>query len=129
MNNLLKNIEKFLIENNEIYFSYAWREKINEFLSDESKYSRLIDWINNEINNYKENLNLFNPADKIDGYTNSFLKTYRDSCMNLTMLLNFKYILLDNRTTMSMRENIEYTICKLYNIHYNDLLKIYVVGD
>lgn len=129
MNELLENIEKFLRNNNEEYFGYAWKMGISEILTTESRYSKLIDWINNEIKYYKDNMNVFNPAHKIDGYTNAFLRLYRDACMNLTMLLNFKYVLLDDRTTVKMRENIEYTICKLYNIHYNDLLKIYVVGD
>lgn len=128
MNKLLENIERFLRDNNEEYFSYAWRTGISEILTTESKYSRLIDWINSEIKYYQDNMNVFNPAHKIDGYTNAFLRIYRDACMNITILLNFKHILLDDNTTVQMRENIEYTMCKLYNIKYNDILKIYVVG-
>lgn len=123
---LLRNIEQFMIKNNQTFFSYSWREKINEFMSSESKYSRLIDWINDQIEYYRNNLNVFNPADKTDDYNNSYFKTYEDACKNVAMLLNFKWILLDNHCTTEMRNNIEYSICKLYKIHYSKELDCYV---
>lgn len=126
IDDLLKNIENFMVKNNQQYFSYAWREKIDEYLSTESKYSKLVDWINTQIEFYKNNMNVFNPADKFEDYNNGYFKTYEDACKNIAMLLNFKWMLLDNHCTTEMRENIEYTICKIYKIHYNKELDCYV---
>ena len=49
-----------------MYFGYAWREKINEILSNESKYARLVEWINERIDFNREVIDLFNPADRTE---------------------------------------------------------------
>lgn len=126
VDDLLINIRDFMIENNMEFFGYAWRENIRNMLSKEDKYSKLIDWINKEIETHKNNMNIFNPADKVIGYTNEFFKNYETACKNIAMLLNFKEVLLDSKCTTKMRENIEYTICKVFNIKYSELLNDYV---
>lgn len=126
VDDLLENIEKFMIDNNKVFFSYAWRENVNNLLSSEDRYSKLINWINKEIEKHKTDMNIFNPADKVIGYTNEFFKNYETACKNIAMLLNFKEVLLDGKCTIKMRENIEYTICKVFNIKYNEMLNDYV---
>ena len=126
VDDLLENIEKFMIDNNKVFFSYAWRENVNNLLSSEYRYSKLIDWINKEIETQKNNMNIFNPADKVIGYTNEYFKNYETACKNIAMLLNFKEVLLSEKCTIKMRENIEYTICKVFNIKYNEMLNDYV---
>ena len=126
VDDLLENIEKFMIDNNKVFFSYAWRENVNNLLSREYRYSKLIDWINKEIETQKNNMNIFNPADKVIGYTNEYFKNYETACKNVAMLLNFKEVLLSEKCTIKMRENIEYTICKVFNIKYNEMLNDYV---
>lgn len=123
---LIEAIEKEYDKSLDTFFSYAWREKVDEFLDDESKYSRLVDWINEQIDLCKDNINIFNPADKIKQYSNGFFNIYSNACKNIAMLLNFKGIILDKRCTTKMREDIEYTICKVFNIHYSEQLKIYI---
>jgi hypothetical protein len=120
-NKLIENIEKFMIRNNQTYFGYAWRENICNFLETETKYEKLLFWINKEIKTYGTEMNLFNPSDKFDKYPISFFNTYKNACCNLTMLLNFKYIIMDERCTTEMRENIEESICKIYNISYDPI--------
>lgn len=126
VDDLLENIEKFMIDNNKVFFSYAWRENVINILNNEDRYSKLIDWINKEIETQKINMNIFNPADKVIEYTNEFFKNYETACKNIAMLLNFKEVLLSEKCTIKMRENIEYTICKVFNIKYNEMLNDYV---
>ena len=47
------------------------------------------------------------------------MKEYLDACKNVAMLVNAKTIILDNKCTTKMRENWEYTLCKLFNLTYN----------
>lgn len=115
---ILKEIEKELRKNNIEYFSYAWREKIINFLEDESRYSKLVEWIDNKIEFNRKYINVFNPADKTESYTNEFFKNYMEALKDFAFLINMKLILLDEKSTTKMRENIEYTICKLYNIKF-----------
>lgn len=123
---LIKAIELEYRKSKDMYFGYAWREKINEILSNESKYARLVEWINERIDFNREVIDLFNPADRTEIYSNGFFKTYCNACKELAMLINFKEIILDNRCTTKMRENVEYVICKVFGVYYNETLGCYV---
>lgn len=125
---LIKAIEKQYAKSRDTYFSYAWREKVDEWLDSESKYARLVDWINERIEESQANIDLFSPADRPKWYTIGFFETYRKACGEIAMLIHLKWLLLDNRCTTKMRANIEYTICKIFHIHYNDIMKCYCVG-
>ena len=108
------------------YFSYAWRDKIGELLQEETKYARLSDWFNNEIEKSKSIIGVFSPADKNECYSNSFFNTYLEEIKKLGVLIHLREILLDSRTTLKMRENIEYATQKLFGVHYSEELKEYV---
>jgi hypothetical protein len=127
--NLVRAIEKEYKKSKEAFFAYAWRETVGSTLAIENKYSTLIDWINERICLNADIINIFNPADKTEQYTNGFFNTYRNACEELAMLLNFKEILLDDRCTVQMRENIEYAICKMFDMYYNEQLNNYVKGE
>lgn len=125
---ILKAIEKEIIKGNTEFFSYAWREKLQEgnFLEKESKYSKLVNWIDNEIELTNSIKNVFCPADKNSNTTLAMVNTYLNLMQKLAVLIHCKELLLDKRSTTKMRENIEYTLCKIYKIHYNENLKSYV---
>lgn len=123
---LIKAIEKQYAKSRDIYFSYAWREKVDEWLDNESRYARLVDWINERIEYNQTTIDVFSPADKGEWYRNDYFKSYRSACEEIAMLTHLKWLLLDNRCTTKMRENIEYTICKVFNVYYDEMLKCYV---
>lgn len=123
---LIKAVENEYGKSKDEYFNYAWREKITECLNEENKYSKLIEWINERIDLNKININIFNPADRTEQYTNGFFELYRKSCEEIAMLINFKIIILDKRCSIQMRENVEYAICKIFNVYYNKELDSYI---
>lgn len=124
--NLIRVIEKEYAKTQDIYFSYAWRERVEETLKEESKYARLVEWINERVNLNKTIIDMFNPADRNEQYNNGFFSNYRKACEELAMLINMKCIILDNRCSSKMRENIEYAICKIFGIHYSQELGYYL---
>lgn len=123
---ILRKIEREINNSFGEYFSYAWRENLNEMLENESRFARLVEWINEEIEQKMSTANIFSPADKTEQYTNDFFKTFKDLSSDIFMLIYFRELLLDNRTTTKMRENIEYAIGKVFNVHYSEFLKVYV---
>lgn len=123
---LIKAVEKEYGKSKDEYFNYAWREKITECLNEENKYSKLIEWINERIDLNKININIFNPADRTEQYTNGFFELYRKSCEEMAMLINLKIIILDKRCSIQMRENVEYAVCKIFNVYYNKELDSYI---
>lgn len=122
---LVDFIQEQFIKNNEEFFSCAWREKIEEFLDEESRFLKLLDWIKKEIKINQSSINILNPADKDGSYQIRFFKHYKEACKNIAMLLNLQCILLDSRCTTKMRENIEYAICKEFNINFIEGLNHY----
>jgi hypothetical protein len=123
---LISVIENTLSQTLDIYFSYAWREKIGEFLEEESKYTKLVCWIDKEIDICTKAINVFSPADRDEDYKNRDIKEYLNSMQKLSTLLHFRLLLIDSRSNTKIRENIEYTICKLYDISYSEQLEDYV---
>lgn len=113
-----EGLRRVFEENNLEFFSYAWREHLQNVLTAESKFSQLIDWINERLNVEFALINCFNPADKDSTYSKANMKDYLEACQTVAVLLNAKCIIMSDTCTTKMRENWEYAICKLYHIHY-----------
>lgn len=128
---LIKAIQNELQKSGSSYFSYAWREKmeqINSFLEEESRHSKLVVWIEKELELMGEIKDIFCPADKTETTTRREIDTYLKTMQKLAVLVHFRELLLDDRTTTEMRDNIEYTICRLYALEYSEMLDCYVQG-
>lgn len=126
---LLKAIQEVIQNGNDEFFGYAWREKLDEmgeFLKEESKYARLVDWIDKEIAQLNSVKNVFCPADRNENTTQSMVCTYLSLIQKLAVLVHCKELLLDKRCTTKMRKSIEYTLCKLYKIKYVEKLNAYI---
>ena len=67
-------IEREIRKNDGIYFSYAWREKLGEFLEEESRYAKLVNWLNEQLELYGGTINTFSPADWSEEFEESYLK-------------------------------------------------------
>lgn len=129
INDIINAIQKEVIKKNGEFFDYAWREKLGElgtFLEEESKYAKLIDWIDKELDEVNSLKNVFCPADKNENTTMAMVNNYGELMKKLAILVHCKELLIDNRSTTKMRENIDYTLCRLYNIRYSEQLKDYV---
>lgn len=123
---ILKAIRNKLNDSFCEYFSYAWREKVDEMLTTESRFTKLVEWLDKEIRQKLSLVNMFCPADRIDGYTNQNFQTYSEQIKDIAVMTHCRELLLDSRSTTQMRENIEYTVCKVYGIHYSEFLNAYV---
>lgn len=119
-------VDTILSQTLDTYFSYAWREHLGEFLAVESRYSKLVEWIDKEISMCKMLINVFCPADKHENYTNEDIRNYLSNMQKFSVLTHCRFILLDSRSNTKMRENIEYTLCKLYDISYDEELGKYI---
>ena len=108
------------------FFAMAWREQAGALLEQASRFEKLADWCDKEIRQASIGVNVFSPADKTDDYTKGNAQIWRSSIHYLAELIYFRALLMDNRTTNEQRQNIEYTICKLYGIAYNKTLGDYL---
>lgn len=123
---LLNAIKNQFSKKQSVFFEYAWRDTLGEILEKESKYEKLIEWIDKELELCGDVANVLSPADKTESTTLAMMNTYKELMQKIAVLVHNREVLLDNRTTNKMRDNIEYTLCKFYNIHYNKELNCYV---
>ena len=126
--NILKKLRKEISDSFGNFFFYAWDEKLSQMLEKESRYAKLVDWINNEIDNKIGLSNLFSPAtmEKVANYSSNFFNTFKDNIGDVAILIYFRELLLDDRSSTKIRRNIEYAIEKLFDVHYSEYLKSYV---
>lgn len=115
-----KSLEYELKQANIILFEYAWREKTDEWLKSESKYTHLIDWINSAISDYRKTIAIFSPCDNPDSF-----EQYRQSLADLAFLVQARDSILDSNCTVSMRAAWEQKICEVFKIKYFDFLGVY----
>lgn len=108
------------------FFAMAWRQMEGALLEQASRFTKLVDWCDKEIRQAGGIINTFSPADKTVDYSTAQAKLWREQVHYAAELVYFRALLLDNRTSNEQRENIEYTICKLYEIHWNEQLGDYV---
>lgn len=108
------------------FFEPAWKRNCGEMLKEESKFAKLVDFLQRKIDLCEKALPCFSPVYRYEGYSAAYYKEYRQLLGELAFLIVLKEHLLDNRTSEEMRANIEYTICKEYSVHYSEELKEYV---
>ena len=108
------------------FFAAAFRQVGGELLEQASRYNSLIDWLDNEIRQAGGIINAFSPASKTEDYTTEHAKLWREQVHYVAELVYFRGLLIDNRTSNQERQNVEYTVCKLYGIKYNEYLGGYV---
>lgn len=123
---IMKSFEEYFKKNNLFFFDYALKDNLKNYFEYDSKYQALLEWIDRELRSEQITQNIINPAIKEDGYTNGDLERFKEASMNVAMLLSFRNLLVDSTTTTTIRDNIEYSICKIYNIEYKKEFNGYI---
>ena len=117
-------IEREIRKQDGIYFSSAWREKLGEILKEESRYAKLVQWLNERLELYEGTINIFSPGEWSEEFEESYLRQIEDC----GVLIHARDLLLDSRCSGKMRENIEKFICRRYGIHYSEGFGEYIGG-
>lgn len=107
-------------------FARTMQEQAGEILTLASRFEKLVSWCDNEIRTAARVVNSFCPADKTTDYTQAQAKIWREELQHVAELVYFRGLLMDCRTTSKQRENIEYTLNKLYGVKYSEYLGDYV---
>ena len=127
-NKIINAIRAEILACNGVFFDFVWRNKIENILTEESRFSALANWCETELKLREKILQCFNPADKTDKYSIADFQNFQKQLNEIAMLIWAKETLLDSRCTEQQRTNVEYTICKIFMIRWCEQLKTYV-GD
>ena len=123
---LLNALSEAFKESGEKFSEFLWRENIGEMIESQKRYSRLVEWIERQIDICMLRININTPANKSEDYTNGKFSDYLEDLKDVALLVNCKELLKDERTSREQRGNIEYTLGKIYGVHYSEYLEDYV---
>lgn len=123
---LLNALSDAFKESGEQFSEFLWRDNIGEMIESQKRYSRLVEWIERQIDICMLRININTPANKSEDYTNGKFSDYLEDLKDVALLVNCKELLKDERTSREQRGNIEYTLCKIYGVHYSEYLEDYV---
>lgn len=127
-NKIINAIRAEILACNDVFFDFVWRNKIENILTEESRFSALANWCETELKLREKILQCFNPADKTDKYSIADFQNFQKQLNEIAMLIWARETLLDSHCTEEQRTNVEYTICKIFVIRWCEQLKTYV-GD
>lgn len=85
----------------------------------------LIDWATEQLNFAKKITSAFNPCKKDENYANWQIKEYLRYSQMKAVLEDSISVLENSKSTQQMYDNVEYTLCKLYDIKYLEELEVY----
>lgn len=110
----------------EQFSEFLWKEKLGEMIETQRRFVRLIEWIDREIEVSGLSIDISAPMNKDKNYTKGDMAAYLDGIQRFAVLVHSRELLLDDRTSGEQRKNIEYTLEKLYGVHYDEYLEDYV---
>ena len=90
------------------------------------KRSALISWIESEQRFARRIMQTFSPAFKDKDYPRWQVNEYLRYAQRKAVLEDMLSHLISSKTTIEIFENIEYTICKLYDIKYDECTESYI---
>lgn len=111
---------------NETYYEHIWDKRIDMWLLEDSKYNKLSEWCENKIESYQHFINIFSPVHKDNTYSQNDFKAYKKYVEEFAILIHLNSLLCNPKCNEQERENIEYTLCKTFNILYDKQLNTYI---
>lgn len=91
-----------------------------------SKQDKLIKWLNKKIEEKMLSVNKFLFVNRDDKEYDNLLDNSREQLSDISFMIYLRELLLDEKSTTQMRENIEYTICKVFGTKYSEYLEDYI---
>ena len=85
----------------------------------------LISWVRENLDFAKKIMEAFNPSKRDENYANWQIKEYLRYAQMKAVLEDSLVVLESSKSTQQMYDNIEYTLCKLYDIKYIEELETY----
>lgn len=110
----------------EQFSEFLWKEKLGEMIETQKRFVKLIEWIDREIEVSGLSIDINAPMNKDKDYTKGDMAAYLEGIQRFAVLVHSRELLLDDRTNGEQRKNIEYTLEKLYGVHYDEYLEDYV---
>lgn len=125
-NKIIEAIGKEIGDINTFFVGCEIKEKLGKFIEKGTRFSRLVEWIDEELKYHKNIVKALHPAQVNEDYTRNQFDTALNSLKDIGLLVLSREILLSYETSQNEREAIERRLTKYYKIHYNEMLECYI---
>ena len=106
----------------------SWEDKVYKDTKSKElviKRHALISWVNEQLDFSVKIMQAFNPSKRDENYANWQVKEYLRYAQIRAVMEDSLRTLTDTKSTQQMYDNIEYMLCKLYEIKYLEELETY----
>ena len=123
---LVDAIEKRLKKEGNLFLPSVWTEAVVKAAEKQNRWGKLIAWIDRRLDDLAIVTNVMTPANRDGDYKKRDLDDWLDNMKDIAVLTSCELILLDEKATEAQRENIEYTLGKLFGVRWDEYLNDYV---
>lgn len=123
---LVDAIEKRLKKEGNLFLPSLWTEAVVKAAQKQNRWGKLLAWIDRRLDDLSIVTNVMTPANRDEDYKKRDLDSWLDNMKDIAVLTSCELILLDEKATEAQRENIEYTLEKLFGVRWSEYLNDYV---
>ena len=109
-----------------LFLPSVWTEAVVAAAERQNRWGKLVAWTDRRLDELAVATNVMTPANRDEDYKKRDLDSWLDNMKDIAVLTSCELILLDEKATEGQRENIEYTLGKLFGVRWSEYLNDYV---
>lgn len=109
-----------------LFLPSVWTEAVVSAAERQNRWGKLVAWTDRRLDELAVATNVMTPANRDEDYKKRDLDGWLDNMKDIAVLTSCELILLDEKATEAQRENIEYTLEKLFGVRWSEYLNDYV---
>ena len=109
-----------------LFLPSVWTEAVVAAAERQNRWGKLVAWTDRRLDELAVATNVMTRASRDEDYKKRDLDSWLDNMKDIAVLTSCELILLDEKATEAQRENIEYTLEKLFGVRWSEYLNDYV---
>ena len=123
---LVDAIEKRLKKEGNLFLPSLWTDAVVKAAQKQNRWGKLLAWIDRRLDDLAIVTNVMTPANRDGDYKKRDLDGWTENLQDIAVLTSCELILLDDKATEGQRENVEYTLEKLFGVEWSENFNDYV---
>ena len=109
-----------------LFLPSVWTEAVLAAAEKQNRWGKLVAWTDRRLDELAVATNVMTPANRDEVYKKRDLDSRLDNMKDIAVLTSCELILLDDKATEGQRENVEYTLGKLFGVEWSENFNDYV---
>lgn len=109
-----------------LFLPSVWTEAVVKAAEKQNRWGKLIAWIDRRLDDLAIVTNVMTPANRDEDYKKRDLDDWLENMKDIAVLTSCELILLDDKATEVQRDNVEYTLRRLFGVEWSENFNDYV---